>query len=591
MKRRDARRGAAAWRAAALLAALAGAATAMALARDDDEVPSITRLLGPLRSYDSLLNQLHERHPHLEGIARDAFEARVIETLRARLAEQPERRLRAELEATALVAPQAAPAATPSPSGPATLDELRLEAQRQMVEEDADDDDWDDADDGADGPLDLLAKEWLDDAAVGNEPLRERFELLVDAAVDALDDPFSQAIHPREFWRMAFSEMLGFSSTVGLLSAGDGESAVVDVVLRGSDPARKGVRRGDRIVAIDGKPLTDRSPRQVRELLEHPCRLRLARAGLAEELEIDVASFNPVAIATLSALAEPAIGYLSFPLFRAGAFLELRTSIKALQDAGAKAVVLDLRGNPGGLIVEAGTIANLFIEAGRKVVDTHARDGLLDLDMTTGRANFPQLPLAVLIDGSSASASEILAAAFQDHRRALLVGETTYGKGIGQVQVSLPYYLPGASLYLPSIETVMLSVVELHAPNGRKWHHQGIPADVRAAPPADSLARLRARARLLDSPPLHEALTDLTLAADEIAALRTAGPAPVRLVGAALAAGLALQGADDHDALKDVARIAQEAKHPELAACPDLDPPLAKAIRVLKLALKQQQGG
>jgi len=545
------------WIAGLALSAAVAALLAIARSRDAaaqadgagavaDDASARRKVMTPDWSFRFLIQQLHSRHVGQAGVENADFEERILAELRARIAEEPERAARADVAAAA----------------------------RER---------------GSAASFEPFVDSWLKVDGLPEAVVRERLELLVDAAVDALDDPFTQAIHPHEIWRQAFSELLGFSSTVGLLAGVDDRGAFVDLVLRGSDPARKGVLRDDRIVAIDGAPTAGKSRRQLQALLDRPCRLSLARGGSGQLFEVELAAFNPGAIATVAALVEPSIGYLSFPLFRVGAFLELRESLKTLIAAGAKAVVLDLRGNPGGLIVEAGAIGGLFIGDGRKVVDTESRDGAVNLDMTAGRAVFPDLPLAVLVDGSSASASEILAAAFQDHHRALLVGERTYGKGIGQAQIAVPCFLSDGG-YVPSLELLMVSVISLRSPNGRDWHRRGLEADLKAWPDDDPIARRRARARLLDSPPLHEALGALDLAADEIAALRTAGPAPARLVAAALAAGVALEGAADHDALKDVARLSQESLHPELAACPDLDPPLAKALRALKLALKQQGG-
>lgn len=561
-----------------LLAAAAGASAVVAFHGVDDEPPLGGRTGGALGAamrdafaldqvfwhfYRSVLS----RHPSLAEVAEGDFDARVLAALRVRLEVEPERRRRAAVALGVLPAD-------------ASLEELRDEARRQLAAEFS-------ATEGE--PLEQLAEQWLGDPdRTTPDALRERFELLLDALVDALEDPFTNVLHAREIGRALFAELLGVPSATGLLASPPDAAGnfTLDLVLRGSDGGAKGARKGDAVRAVDGRPVAGLPRWKVQEWIEVPCRLTLARAGLPIEFTIDVGSYSPTAGATRRVLLGD-VGYLAFPLFRAGAFLELREATRALQREGARAIVLDLRGNPGGLIVEAGAIANLFVDSGKRVVDTQSRDGSVDIDMTTGRAAFPELPLVVLQDGSSASASEILAAAFQDHRRALLVGETSYGKGIGQIQLTLPYLLPGESSLTPAMELMSLTILTARSPNGRDWHGKGVAADVRASAAPDTPERMAARQCYFASNELRELIDGLALDEAAVAELRVAGPAPAVLVGAALACGLAVESGEAHEALKELARVRRVASLPQLCACPELDPPLAKALRAAQAGLRK----
>ena len=579
---------AASWGGWGVLAAAAGASAVVAFNGAQDEPPLGGQFGAVMRDAFSLdqvfsmfLSSVRDRHPSLADVEESEFDARVLAALRVRLDLEPERRRRSAISQLPMPG-EAAVAVAPLPPA-ASLAELRAEALRQLESGDHD---------PARGRLEELADRWLGEPdATTPEALRERFELLLDALVDALEDPFTTVLHARELGRAMFTELLGVPSATGLLASAPDAAGnfTLDLVLRGSDAGAKGARKGDQLRAVDGRPVAGLPRWKVQEWIDVPCQLTLARDGFAAEFSLEVGSYSPTAGATRHALLDD-IGYLAFPLFRAGAFLELRDATRALQREGARAIVLDLRGNPGGLIVEAGAIANLFVDSGKRVVDTQSRDGSGDIDMTTGRAAFPVLPRVVLQDGSSASASEILAAAFQDHRRALLVGETSYGKGIGQIQVTLPYLLPGETTVTPAMELMSLTVLSARSPNGHDWHGKGVAADVRASAAPDTPERFAARQRYFASEALRKQIDRMVLSDSAVAKIRVPGQAPELLVDAAHAAELAVESAEAHEALKEVGRVLLIGKHPELCACPELDPPLAKALRAAQAALRKSGG-
>ena len=149
------------------------------------------------------------------------------------------------------------------------------------------------------------------------------------------------------------------------------------------------------------------------------------------------------------------IGYLKLEDFTEGAYREVKSAFTSLMEQGAKGIVLDLRGNPGGLLNEAVNISNLFIPKGKEVVSTLGK--IKEWNKTYKALNTPvstDLPLVVLIDGGSASAAEIVSGVIQDYDRGVLVGRNTYGKGLVQTTRPLTYNaqlkVTTAKYYIPS---------------------------------------------------------------------------------------------------------------------------------------------
>ncbi len=239
---------------------------------------------------------------------------------------------------------------------------------------------------------------------------------------------------------------------VGIVAAQAGGRLVVAAVLDASAAETQGVRPGDAIVTIAGRPAGDLSATTASGLLRGepgslvevevereatdgpPARLRfqLARA----EDTTDKVTFSGFA-------GDPAQGVAVVRLadFLGPASAQIRTAVEALQAQGEiRALVLDLRGNPGGLLNEAVDVSGLFLPQGTLVTATRGRaEGMAATYRTTAAPLLPDVPVAVLVDRHSASASEIVAGALQDHDRGVIVGETTFGKGLVQVVRALPY--------------------------------------------------------------------------------------------------------------------------------------------------------
>lgn len=259
-------------------------------------------------------------------------------------------------------------------------------------------------------------------------------EALVGAALRGVVhelDPHSAWLPP-EAWRDAQRESDGTRAGIGVEVRFEDRGAVVTRVIPGGPAARDGVERGDVIIAIDGQPL-DVSAIQAGEAFAgdrgEPVVLSLLRAGSAQELRT-VRDRVRVPAVTLGTV-EPGLLWARVATFQAGAGAELEAALtRAAAEGPVERLILDLRDNPGGLIEEAVAVADLFLADG-PIVQIEGRVAGAQGSYAAGPGAWTG-PLVVLVNGRSASAAEVVAAALQDRGRARLVGTPTFGKGTVQ---------------------------------------------------------------------------------------------------------------------------------------------------------------
>ena len=236
---------------------------------------------------------------------------------------------------------------------------------------------------------------------------------------------------------------------VGLSLDERGGRIVVLGVLEGYSGFEQGVRVGDQIVSIDGQEASALTSSDIRSLLRGApgttVTIEVEREGEPGRLRF-VLTRSQVQLKNVTYtgyVGDPAagVGYVRLERFTQGAGQEVHEAVERLRGEGTlRALVLDLRGNGGGLLEEAVRVSSVFLPARTPVVSMRGRaEGTERSWMTEENPAAADLPLAVLTDGASASASEIVAGALQDHDRAILVGEATYGKGLVQVVRPLPY--------------------------------------------------------------------------------------------------------------------------------------------------------
>jgi len=302
-----------------------------------------------------------------------------------------------------------------------------------------------------------------------------------------LDDPFTRLLKPDQY-RSLQTNTSGELTGVGLQISLDAETKVLKVIapIAGSPADRAGVQPADTILKIDGVPTAglslDEAAERMRGATGSRVVLTIQRTDsepLSVEIVRDRIALNPVTFELRVADSQSAerpktkIGYVRLAQFNANATTEVSRAINLLEKQGAEAYVLDLRSNPGGLLLSGIEIARLWLDEGT-IVYTVNRQGIEGSFEATGQA-LTKDPLVVLVNQGTASASEILAGALKDNQRATIIGERTFGKGLIQSLFDLS---DGAGL--------AVTVAKYETPDHIDINKQGIKPDVIV--PLDPLA-------------------------------------------------------------------------------------------------------
>ncbi len=257
-------------------------------------------------------------------------------------------------------------------------------------------------------------------------------------------DPHSTFLEPKNYDRMRESQS-GSYFGVGLLVTQRNDRVTVVSAHEGAPASRVGVRAGDVISHVDGVSTSQIEYEEVVRRLKGPrgttVEVNVLRAGSSEPIPFTItrAAIETNSVPT-ALIIRPGVGYIRITDFTETTGREFETAITDLRTKGMKRLVLDLRGNGGGLLDAAIAVTDHFVGSGEMIVYTkgRARDAGHEY-LAPGRYPSMDLPLVVLIDHGSASASEIVAGAIQDHDRGLVVGQTSWGKGLVQSVYTLPY--------------------------------------------------------------------------------------------------------------------------------------------------------
>ena len=288
----------------------------------------------------------------------------------------------------------------------------------------------------------------------------------------SLNDPYTRFLDPKQFKEMRIDtsgELMG----VGIQLSLDTKTKELVVVspIEGTPASRAGVLSKDVIVSIDGDSTKGMSTEDAVKLIRGPegseVVLGLRRGDQVLDVPLTRAriEINAVTYRLNKTQDQRNIGYIRLKQFNANAAKEMRQAAKSLEEQGAEGYVLDLRGNPGGLLEASIDIARQWLNEGI-IVSTRTREGIRDVRRATGSA-ITDKPLVVLIDQGSASASEILSGSLQDNSRAELVGQKTFGKGLVQ---SVRGLSDGSGL--------TVTIAKYLTPKGTDIHKNGIKPDV-----------------------------------------------------------------------------------------------------------------
>lgn len=370
----------------------------------------------------------------------------------------------------------------------------------------------------------------------------------LDGLIESLDDPYASVFTPEEAEEFD-EENTGNYAGIGVQITELNDVVTVTAVFRGTPAEQAGLLVGDVIVGVDEDAARDWTTQQVSDVIRGPAgtavQVRIEREGYEQPLSFDIVRDE----VHVSALAEDrlsgGIAYVAMDRVARGIAQELDSILRKHRDASG--LILDLRGNPGGYLDEALYLSDLFLEPGQTLASTQAR--------TAGRptpsdesytdrvaARVPRLPIVVLVDEFTASAAEILAGALQDHDRALVIGQRTFGKGVVQTVLDLPH---GRRL--------RLTTGTWHTPLGRSLHR---PRGADGRPLEENLdtfphVRTAAGRELVAAggifPDLEVADDTLRLAERELLqkAAEAEIPLPLRLIEFGFAEAQALQAAGE----------------------------------------------
>ena len=297
----------------------------------------------------------------------------------------------------------------------------------------------------------------------------------------SLNDPYTRFLDPKQFKEMRIDtsgELMGVGIQLSLDTTT--KELVVVSPIEGTPASRAGVLSKDVIVSIDGNSTKGMSTEDAVKLIRGPegsdVVLGLRRGDQVLDVPLTRAriEINAVTYRLNKTKDQQKIGYIRLKQFNANAAKEMRQAAKSLEEQGAEGYVLDLRGNPGGLLEASIDIARQWLNEGI-IVSTRTREGIRDVRRATGSA-ITDKPLVVLIDQGSASASEILSGSLQDNSRAELVGQKTFGKGLVQAVRGLS---DGSGL--------TVTIAKYLTPKGTDIHKNGIEPDVASVMTEDQL--------------------------------------------------------------------------------------------------------
>jgi carboxyl-terminal processing protease len=265
----------------------------------------------------------------------------------------------------------------------------------------------------------------------------------IDAMLGSLD-PYTNYI-PEDEVEDFRTINTGQYGGIGAITREIGKRTVVTMIMEGYGAQKGGLKIGDEVVKIDDIDLSKLSREESSQLMKGqvgtPVSLTVKRVGVEKPIRLEFKREKiKVNNVPYSGMVGNDIAYIQLSDFTPDAGKEVKMALTALKEKGAKGVILDLRGNPGGLLIEAVNITNLFIPKGKPVVSTKGKIPENNLSYET--LNPPldtEIPVTVLINRGSASASEIVAGTLQDYDRGIVIGEKSYGKGLVQVSRPLSY--------------------------------------------------------------------------------------------------------------------------------------------------------
>jgi carboxyl-terminal processing protease len=312
--------------------------------------------------------------------------------------------------------------------------------------------------------LSLVANRYVDSLQSG-----AIYEKAAHGLVRELNDPYSELLEPKEndeFNRSVGGRYGGVGMLLEEQKTPSTSSVVVSRVFPHTPAEDGGVREGDRIVEVDSVSTADGKIDKVSNALRGVAgttvKVVFARPGVAEPVKLSFkrAIIHVPAVPYATMLGDH-IGYIPLQTFNENAAEEVEAAAQKLVADGARGIVLDLRDNGGGIVEQALAVSSLFLQQGQAIVSVRSRNAADEVAKASSEQLAAQPPMVVLSDGGTASASEIVAGALQDHDRALVLGTTSFGKGL--VQSIFP---------LDAGYALKITTGKWYTPSGRSIHRE-----------------------------------------------------------------------------------------------------------------------
>jgi carboxyl-terminal processing protease len=319
-----------------------------------------------------------------------------------------------------------------------------------------------------------VAESFVDETRVA-----DLYDKAIDGMLGELGDPYTALLRPREYEALRV-QTEGDYGGIGAQISRRGDWVTIIAPMPETPAERAGLQAGDQIVEIAGESTagwsTEDAVARLRGRAGTPVELRLRRPGASSPIDVRLVREEIRIRAVPSAfMMEDGVGYIELNAFTPTSTRELRAALDRLTAAGARGVILDLRRNPGGLLEQGIAVADVFLGSGQLIAETRGRAaGQSQRAMARGRDAYPELAVVVLVGPGSASAAEIVAGALQDHDRALVMGRTSWGKGL--VQAIYP---------LQNNHWLKLTTARWYTPSGRSIEPRFASAEDRTAALSD----------------------------------------------------------------------------------------------------------
>jgi carboxyl-terminal processing protease len=327
-----------------------------------------------------------------------------------------------------------------------------------------------------------------------NYTSREEAYTALRKALEKLQDPYTRFMDPKQYEALT-NQTAGELSGVGMQLTLDEKTKAITVVepIKNSPAIKAGILPGDLVLSIDGVSTegmtVEQAANKIRGSVGTDVNLRIGREGEKEfdltltraRIELETVTYR------VNNEGNRKIGYIQLREFNSHAAEQMQEAIEALTKENVQAFVLDLRGNPGGLLRTSIDIARMWMDTGA-IVSTVDRNGKSQ-EIRTNRTAMTKLPVVVLVDGNSASASEILAGALKDNQRGVVMGTQTFGKALVQSVFALS---DGSGL--------AVTIAHYYTPSGTDISHKGVTPDVKIDISDDQKKQLATDPKLIGTP-------------------------------------------------------------------------------------------